>query len=301
MAELLNDDLRGPTPHLCITLAASSRLLVTIFRIASSFYNDGIIHEALGICGLLIDCEEEDFLEDRGFADALTTFIDKVVDFGPLAGDIEVQSLVVEVLFGIASRARVEPAILPAWFRPKANVEMIQAEEESATDLNRASRDDFPLLYLLLHHIPDHGRTGDFARMGVLYIIESASHSEALEKWLVDSDMAQRMASGLGALYSQLTRSVIPYLASTEAYFGSKLILSYTEEENPIILSFSKTRRDRSTSDAEETTSPSYQAHLSTFLAYLVFWQDLIEHCASFDVRHTLLDHFKFLFLQQLL
>ena len=147
-------------------------------------------------------------MEDQDFADALTTFIYKVVDFGPLAGDIEVQSLVVEVLFSIASRARVEPTILPTWFRPKRNVDIIGTENEITTESGDAQRDDFPLLYLLLHHIPDHGRTGDFARMGVLYIIESASHSESLERWLVDSDMAQRMASGLGALYSQLSRSV---------------------------------------------------------------------------------------------
>ena len=137
-----------------------------------------------------------------------------MVDFGPLAGDIEVQSLVVEVLFGIASRARVEPTILPTWFRPKEAVDINGIEDQSTTDFNGPRREDFPLLYLLLHHIPDHGRTGEFARMGVLYIIESASHSEILERWLVESDMAQRMASGLGALYSQLSRSVVFSLSS---------------------------------------------------------------------------------------
>ena len=112
-----------------------------------------------------------------------------------------------------------------------------------------------------------------------------------LSGWRVDSE--PYTVNLAGRSYSHFAR--------TEAYLGSKLILSYTKDENPVILSFSETRRDRSSSDAEETTSPTYQAHLRTFLAYLVFWQDLVEHCASFDVRHTLLDHFKFLFLQQLL
>ena len=53
--------------------------------------------------------------------------------------------------------------------------------------------------------------------------------------------------------------------------------------------------------DAEATTSASYQAHLATFLAALVFWQDLLDHCTSAAVQQTLLDHFKYLFLQQLL
>ena len=32
-----------------------------------------------------------------------------------------------------------------------------------------------------------------------------------------------------------------------------------------------------------------------------MFWQDILEHCTSTEVKQTLLDHFKYLFLQQLL
>ena len=69
----------------------------------------------------------------------------------------------------------------------------------------------------------------------------------------------------------------------------------------PPILAYSERSQARSSFDGEQTTSPSYQRHLSTFLAYLVFWQDILEHCTSTDVKQTLLDHFKYLFLQQLL
>ena len=53
--------------------------------------------------------------------------------------------------------------------------------------------------------------------------------------------------------------------------------------------------------DADTSTSTDFKAHLNTFLSYLAFWQDVLEHCSSSDVRQSLLDHFKFLFLQQLL
>lgn len=36
-------------------------------------------------------------------------------------------------------------------------------------------------------------------------------------------------------------------------------------------------------------------------MAYLLFWQDTIDHCKSPEVVATLLDHFQVLFLEQLL
>ena len=75
----------------------------------------------------------------------------------------------------------------------------------------------------------------------------------------------------------------------------------HREGEEPAILTFSDRLQVEPPPDAEATTSVEYQAHLSTFLASLVFWQDLLEHCTSAEVTQTLLDHFKYLFLQQLL
>jgi hypothetical protein len=80
-----------------------------------------------------------------------------------------------------------------------------------------------------------------------------------------------------------------------------KLIVTYSKAETPAILAFSGRLRSRPLADAEETTSADYQNHLATFLASLVFWQDLLDHCTSVDIKQTLLDHFRFLFLQQLL
>jgi len=73
------------------------------------------------------------------------------------------------------------------------------------------------------------------------------------------------------------------------------------KEETPPILAYSSSLQLPSPIDAEATTSAEYQNHLTTFLSSLVFWQDLLEHCSSVDVIQTLLDHFQFLFLQQLL
>jgi hypothetical protein len=207
VAELLHDDTRGPTPHLCVAFAATSRLLVIVLRIASAFVNDGITHEALGICSLLIDCEEEAFLEDRGFAGVLPQFFRSITRTVPGTEDVETESALLEVLFGIASRIRLQPEILPVWFKPRSNDSDDESDNEKSGDPGSGGRhEDFPLFYQLLYYVPAEGRVGEFARMGLLYLIESASHSERLERWIVEGDMATLMASGLGALYSQLSR-----------------------------------------------------------------------------------------------
>lgn len=41
--------------------------------------------------------------------------------------------------------------------------------------------------------------------------------------------------------------------------------------------------------------------NVESFISYLLFWQDTVEHCQSKEVNDTLLDHFEVLFLQQLL
>ena len=230
---------------------------------------------------ILIDCEEVEFLQEQTFADALLGFIDQISNTGIFLVSVDTEERIAEVVFAVASKLRLQPNLLPTWFRPNT-----MAEEQDIRTQTRKDKDIFPLFYLILNYVHHDGRVGDFARTGLLYIIESASHSASLERWIVESDLATLMASGLGALYSQLSR---------------KLVLSFTKDTIPAILSFSDTPRPKTPSDAEKTTSSHFQAHLATFLSYLVFWQDVLEHCGSEDIKRSLLDHFKFLFLQQLL
>ena len=187
---------------MCVSFAATSRILVTVARVSAAFQNEAIAHEALGICSSLIDSEEEEFLADRGFADALPEFTESIQK-SLRNSDPDIESSMVELLFGIAAKLRVVPHILRVWFRPEKPEE---DDEELSDDERRTRWEEFPLFYLLLNYVPAEGRTGEFGRMGLLYIIEMASHSSDLEKWLVAGDMAALMASSLGALYSQLGR-----------------------------------------------------------------------------------------------
>lgn len=167
-------------------------------QLASIYPDEGIIQEALGIFNVLLDSEEGDFLRDKAFADAFLGFINTVsVQVLP----VELEAIAVEGLYHVTSKIRSEPQLLPTWFRPSKKGWALPTDTRQPKE-----REEFYLFYLILDYIHHDGKTGDFARTGLLYLIDSASQSAVLEQWIIESDLATLIASGLGALYSQLSR-----------------------------------------------------------------------------------------------
>ena len=281
MKRTLQDEVQTPAPHLCAHHVSTFQTYTFLSQVALKYLTEATVEKTLDIFKILVDCEEVEFLRQRPFADASLGFIGRISCTDPLLVSMDIEERIVEALFAIASRLRLQPNLLPTWFRPNAT-----AGGQVLGPDTRDDKDFFPLFYLTLNYIHHDGRAGDFARTGLLYIIELACHSESLERWIVESDLATLMASGLGALYSQLSR---------------KLVLSFTRDTIPAALSFSDSSRPKTPPDAEKTTSSDFKAHLTTFLSHLAFWQDVLDHCGSGDIKRSLLDHFKFLFLQQLL
>jgi hypothetical protein len=83
--------------------------------------------------------------------------------------------------------------------------------------------------------------------------------------------------------------------------YSRKLSILHPQDSLPLVLSFSDYVETQPNYEAENLHTSEFQSHIGTFLSYLAFWQDVLEHCRSTDVRHTLIDHFHVLFLQQLL
>ncbi|KAI9926366.1 hypothetical protein MW887_004130 [Aspergillus wentii] len=273
---VLADESRGPAPHPCLAYASSSQIFVTVTKLALSSYDDGMLRSATIFFNTLIDAEVDGVVDNRLFARALVDLVRRADKRSE-----EIEGRLVELLFGVANNIRLQPNILPAWFMPRSP-DGQDGERQTTTGKEFAGetrKDDFPLFYLLVEYVHHEGRAGDFARTGLLYLIETASRSKHLERWLIESDLATLMATGLGALYSQL---------------GS---LSFaTDEENvPHIIALSDHAK-------QETAIPPYLgAPMNSFMSYLLFWQDTIDHCKSAEVNATLLDHFQVLFLEQLL
>ena len=182
-------------------------------KIALASNREEVIGAAISLFNVLVELEvDEGFLGDDEFARSVLALVKGVARVnGDRAGSGLLDDAV-ELLFGVATKIRMQPDILPAWFelrmasQPNAKEPEDLDAEKDHTITSATYERTFPLLYALLAYVHYEGPIGDFARTGLLYIIESSSSFQALEHWIVECDLATLMASGLGALYSQLSR-----------------------------------------------------------------------------------------------
>ncbi|CAK7265571.1 hypothetical protein SEPCBS57363_001651 [Sporothrix epigloea] len=300
LTDILIDESRRPLPHTCLNFAAEKQVYVTIGKIAATCYNLNIIKEAVYFFGTLIESEDDTFVESDTFAANITNLFVRITGANSIHLDQETETKVVELAFNITTKIRLRPGILTAWFKVRRKQplqdddlgEVREKGEKESEDHERfkgkTQRKDFPLFYILMDYIHSEGKAGDFARTGLLYIIESASAAscDTLEQWIVESDLSTLMATGLGALYSQLSR---------------KLVIDHQPNDLPPILALSDYEHPRPAFEVVSSCSSDFQVQLDTFLSHLLFWQDVLNHCRSVEVKSTLLEHFQVIFLQQLL
>ncbi|KAI0205089.1 Retinoic acid induced 16-like protein-domain-containing protein [Astrocystis sublimbata] len=288
LSNILAEESRRPLPHPCISFASGKQIYIPIAKIATTSYNEWIIKEAVLFFASLIESEEESFVENDAFSASLTNLLVRITGVNSIRLGPDTEVKVVELAFNVTTKIRLEPEILPAWFkvRASAGAQDGKFQDEREKFAGKTQKEDFPLFYLLMDYIHLEGRVGDFARTGLLYIIEAASNSVELEQWIVESDLSTLMATGLGALYSQLSR---------------KLVIDHPPQGLPPVLAFSDYDHPTTTFEIVSSCSPDYQLHMDTFLSNLLFWQDILNHCRSVDVKSTLLEHFQIIFLQQLL
>ncbi|KAI5468084.1 Retinoic acid induced 16-like protein-domain-containing protein [Mariannaea sp. PMI_226] len=286
LTNILSDESRRPLPHPCIQYASIKHIYVPIGKIATTSYNEWIIKEAVLFFATLIESEEEAFVENPTFSASLTNLLVRITGVNSVRLGLDTESRVVELAFNITTKIRLDPDILPAWFKTQRGNKDEKERDSRDTFVGKTQRADFPLFYILMDYIHHEGKVGDFARTGLLYIIEAASSSGPLEQWIVESDLSTLMATGLGALYSQLSR---------------KLVIDHLPHDLPPILAFSDYEHPSSNFEVISSCSHEFQSHLETFLSHLLFWQDVLNHCRSVEVKSTLLEHFQVIFLQQLL
>ena len=170
--------------------------------IGTTVCNEQSTKETFRFFNLLVDSEDEDFISDASFADRLIVTL-KANSRNVSNGSLDVEVEIAELLFAVAAKLRQHSEVLSAWFRPS-----LDAAPKSLPDTSIALErsQEFPLVLMLLDYVHHDGKVGDFARTGLLYILESVGRSNNLEKWIIESQMATMMASGLGALYSQLSK-----------------------------------------------------------------------------------------------
>ncbi|KAF9906606.1 hypothetical protein BX616_000670 [Lobosporangium transversale] len=138
----------------------------------------------------------------------------------------------------------------------------------------------FTYLSKFVHH---EGKVGDFARTGLLFLMELATGS--LGEYIQDSEFATYLIAGIGALYSQLPRKLIVKGGSSNN--NGKVAPA------PMVPS----RR----ANIELSTSPAFRSRLDAFLKALEFCQDILVRCPNTAIARTLLTSFKVVFLESIL
>ncbi|KAK5051477.1 hypothetical protein LTR84_003129 [Exophiala bonariae] len=274
---LLHDESRRAAPHSCLRYVASSQTYIIITKLAVSSRDTEIIGLSAQLFHVLINGETEGLLDSKLFTRSLLDLVCFATIGGQVIVEERLQTDLVELLFEIATKIRSDPDILPAWFFPERE----KTRGHNGADESRRSQ--FPLFYVLVQYVHHDGPVGDFARTALLYLTETASKFKPLEIWMIESDLAPQMASGLGALYSRLSRQ------SNALTTGATTlpIVSLSDKPQP--------------AQASSHPDPDAQHETKAFFSYLAFWQDTLNHCKSAEVRDTLLDHFQVLFVQQLL
>ena len=78
-------------------------------------------------------------------------------------------------------------------------------------------------------------------------------------------------------------------------FFFLRPTIETSDSNLPKVIAFSDATRNGN------AVQPRLGSAMDSFMSYLLFWQDTIDHCQSAEVNDTLLDHFQVLFLEQLL
>ena len=273
---MLTDESRKAAPHSCLQHISINQTYLIVVKLALESQNPDVIDHTAAFFHILINGEVEGLLDNKLFSRCLLDLVRYTVTGPQVRVDQDTESELIELLFEIATKIRLDPDILPAWFHPERDRSQPRAVAE-------VRRGQFPLFFVLVQYVHHDGQAGDFARTGLLYLTETASRSKQLETWMIESDLAPQMASGLGALYSRLSRQFPP--------------MGVAEKTIPILALSDTVDGDRFSKETRE----SFTQNMTEFLTYLAFWQDTVNRCKSQDVEDTLLDHFQVLFVQQLL
>jgi tRNA threonylcarbamoyladenosine modification (KEOPS) complex Pcc1 subunit len=148
---------------------------------------------------------------------------------------------------------------------------------------------EFVLFTYLLRFVHREGRSGDFARTGLLFLMEMATGQ--LGDFILESDFATIMAAGLGALYSQLPRKLVVTEEAELSSSSSTYLLA--SDPDTLGMPFGI--------DIETSNSSDFRSRLDSFLKLLEFCQDVLTRCPSAEISVSLLQNIRSIFLENIL
>ncbi|KAJ1967799.1 hypothetical protein IWQ62_001631 [Dispira parvispora] len=194
---------------------------------------------------------------------------------------------------------------------------------------------EFLLFTYLLQFIHKEGKVGDYARTGLLFLVELSHDSDLCQFILRSSDLSTILSASMGALYSQLPRRLmvaydenllaptktedshgssypnVPAVATTAGMFAAASAdITGNTQASPDFTTLAgraslgehdDTTLDTSMDAMESTTSPEFHQVMVSFLKLVEFYQDVLDRCPNPTLHRSLLYHFQTHFLETVL
>ncbi|CAO3651010.1 unnamed protein product [Mucor hiemalis] len=207
----------------------------------------------------------------------------------------------VDLMYIICSKIHGFPALLNIFFHDKHWLTTPQNHHHTLDEpQDQPPEYEFLLFTYLLRFVHREGRSGDFARTGLLFIMEMAN--DQLGDFIFGSDFATIMAAGLGALYSQLPRKLIVKDEVEQIYANpTTFLLGQDSIESLAMNAPTNTSRFPIGLGAENSNSPEFKYQLDSFLKLLEFCQDVLTRCPNAEISVSLLNSVRTIFLENIL
>ncbi|KAI8079793.1 Retinoic acid induced 16-like protein-domain-containing protein [Halteromyces radiatus] len=282
------------TTEVCMEYFLKTGVLQYLVNMSEKMdYPEGIRGEAIRTIASMVDLLDERFLVHN----AVHRPTIKLLRFCVLEegqSDIYHEDLV-DLMYIICSKIHGLPALLNIFFHDKRWLTTPQKTlQQPETDTTTHSADkkpeyEFLLFSYLLRFVHLEGRSGDFARTGLLFLIEMATGQ--LGEFILVSDFANTVAAGLGALYSQLPRKlVIKDDAGLSPNVATYLL---GQDLDP--------RAMPSGPGVVFSNSADFKLQLDSFLKLIEFCQDVLMRCPNTDISQVLLQSIRTNFLKNIL
>ncbi|KAK3841963.1 MAG: Retinoic acid induced 16-like protein-domain-containing protein [Linnemannia gamsii] len=300
------DDASGTT-GVCMEYLLKNNVLQKLVNNAEGDEPKGIMGETIRTIAGMINLLDDRFLVHNAVHKPTVKLLRTCASGAEFDGESYHEDLV-DLMYILCSKIHGYPELLNIFFHDKQWLTVPQ-RQDSATQESISSdapnRDDSTILqtppqpksdyeFLLFSYLSRfvhlEGKAGDFARTGLLFLMELATGS--LGEYIMELGFTSFLSAGVGASYSQLPRKLLVRGGPNNI---NSMVGTLNDRAPPAETMQSKR------ANIEVSTSPDFQSRLDAFLKLLEFCQDIMMRCPNSDIVAALLVSFKSVFLENIL
>ncbi|KAH7042279.1 Retinoic acid induced 16-like protein-domain-containing protein [Linnemannia elongata] len=297
------DDASGTT-GVCMEYLLKNNVLTKLVNNAEGDEPKGIMGETIRTIAGMINLLDDRFLVHNAVHKPTVKLLRTCAQGAEFDGESYHEDLV-DLMYILCSKIHGYPELLNIFFHDKQWLTVPQRgaakrlqktiETMELSNIPQAvpqpkSDYEFLLFSYLSRFVHLEGKAGDFARTGLLFLMELATGS--LGEYIMELGFTSFLSAGVGASYSQLPRKLL-------VRGGPNNINSMVGTLNDRAPPAETTQSNRA--NIEVSTSPDFQSRLDAFLKLLEFCQDIMMRCPNSDIVAALLVSFKSVFLENIL